>query len=211
MKKRVIIFGNGRLNKGLLKHITSDDYIIGVDRAAYWLITRGIVPHMAIGDFDSATAIERQVIKKSVKKFKTFPPDKNWTDMELAVNQAVRLSPDEVVIFGGSGTRLDHTMATWHVLDSLLKKNITHSLTDETNSIRLLGKGRTIFVPRGYRYISVLPFTRTVVLELQGFKYNVPKMKLVQGSTRGISNEIAGREAAIRIYSGKAWVVESND
>ncbi|MBI4058148.1 thiamine diphosphokinase, partial [Candidatus Gottesmanbacteria bacterium] len=53
--ERIVIFGNGRLLVYYVRQIRKSDYIIGVDRAAYWLITHGVVPNVAIGDFDSVS------------------------------------------------------------------------------------------------------------------------------------------------------------
>jgi thiamine pyrophosphokinase len=209
---RVVIFGNGKLSEKFLQEIHEGDYVIGVDRAAYWLIRQGRVPDMAIGDFDSVTKEEFRQIKKSVKHIQRFSPKKDASDMELAVSRAIERKPSEILILGGTGSRMDHTMATWQLLDMVLKAKIPHSLVNETNRIQLLGKGCTMLISReDYRYISILPYTNKISLTLSGFRYNLPKTTLVRGTTRGISNEIAGRKAEVTIYSGKAWVVESND
>ncbi|OGG34835.1 MAG: thiamine diphosphokinase [Candidatus Nealsonbacteria bacterium RIFOXYC1_FULL_40_7] len=197
---RTVIFGNGTLKKDFLKILRPDDYIIGVDRAAYWLLKNNIIPDLAIGDFDSTSPYELKRIKERVKTIKIYPKNKNFTDMELAIRQA----KGEVYIFGGSGTRLDHTMATLFTIT-------TQICIDETNRTRKISKGRTILKPGGYRYVSILPITSSIVISLSKFKYNLTKTKILRGSTRGISNEFAGRQAVIRLFTGKAWVIESRD
>ncbi len=197
---RTVIFGNGTLHTNFLKILRPDDFIIGVDRAAYWLLTHNIIPDLAIGDFDSVSSEELKIIQTSAKTVKQYPADKDQTDMELAI----RYARGETLIFGGSGTRLDHTMA---VLSALK----TQIFIDETNRIRKLSKGRTILKPGGYRYISILPITSSIVISLSKFKYNLTKTKILRGSTRGISNEFAGRQAVIHLFTGKAWVIESRD
>ena len=120
--------------------------------------------------------------------------------MELALKHA----KGETYIFGGSGTRLDHTLATLLALK-------TQIFVDETNRIRKISKGRTILKPGGYRYVSIIPITSSIILSLSGFVYNLTKTKIFRSSTRGVSNEISGRQAVIDLFAGKAWVVESND
>ncbi len=211
MKKRIIIFGNGRLSKKFLTYIQPGDYIIGVDRAAYWLIAHGVVPDMAIGDFDSTSQDEWKKIKKIVSTIKQFTSKKDWTDMELAVSHAVELAPQEVMIFGGTGTRLDHSLASLELLDKLLKAKVRHVLIDETNRVRIIGRGRTILKRGEHRYVSIFPYTTSVMLTLNGFRYNVQKSTMFRGVTIGVSNEIVGADATIEIFSGKTWVIESND
>lgn len=200
MKKRTLVFGNGRLHKKYLKEIQPGDYIIGVDRAAYWLIESGVTPQLAIGDFDSITKKEFLTIKKSVTTVKKFSPNKNWTDMELALKN-IR---GETLIFGWSGSRFDHTLAALY-----LAKN--HMLIDKTNRVREIFRGRTILKPSAYRYVSVIPVTAKIVLRLKDFKYSLPKTTIRRGSTRTISNEFIGKPGIIELFAGTAWVIESND
>ncbi len=197
---RTLIFGNGKLHKQFLREIRTGDYIIGVDRAAFWLLTQHITPDVAVGDFDSVTQKEFSLIKKSIKTIKQYPSEKNATDMELAL----RVARGETLIFGWSGTRLDHTVATLHMMKH-------HVLIDESNRIRLIGCGKTVIEKASYRYISLLPYTKSITVSLTGFRYNLNRKILPQGSSLGVSNEIAGTEGVIHMVSGKAWVIESND
>jgi thiamine pyrophosphokinase len=211
MNKRIVIVGNGTLSKQYMTLIKPEDYVIGVDRAAYWLIREGRIPDIAIGDFDSVTKEEFKHIKESVTSVQQFSKDKDWTDMELAFAHAIKKKPTEVLIFGGSGSRMDHTMATWHLLYALLAAKIPHALLDETNRIRLIGRGKTVIERASYRYISILPYTKSIMLSLSGFRYNLVCKTLKQGTTLGVSNEMQKAQGTIHIFSGKAWVIESND
>lgn len=211
MNKRVIIFGNGKLSTKFLRLIKPGDYIVGVDRAAYWLLQQGRTPDVAIGDFDSTTQKEFTILQKKVKHVKKFSSEKDWTDMELAIVHAIKQKPAEVVIAGGIGSRLDHSIATWHLLGALLAAQIPHTLVNETNRVRLVGRGRTMLQRGEHKYVSILSFTNFISLKLSGFRYEVPKTKLIRGTTRGVSNEIVKGQAVIEIFAGKAWVIESND
>lgn len=202
--KRILIFGNGKLHNKFLQEIHGGDYVIGVDRAAYWLLMHDIRPNTAIGDFDSITKEELNFIKKHIAIIKQYHPEKNRTDMELAIEYASGLAPAEVFIFGATGTRLDHMLATLHLLDK-------HILIDNKNRVRLIGRGKTIIERSSYRYISILPYTKSIMLSLTGFRYNLVCKTLKQGTTLGVSNEIIGKKASIEIFSGKALVIESND
>jgi thiamine pyrophosphokinase len=131
--------------------------------------------------------------------------------MELAIQHAIRKRPMEVVVLGGTGSRLDHTIATLQLLDLLLTAKIPHVLMNETNKIRLIGRGKTVIEKASYRYLSILPYTKNIIFSLNGFRYDLVRKTLQQGITRGVSNEIQKAQGVIRIFSGKAWVVESND
>lgn len=211
MNKKILIFGGGKLSRVFLKDIGKNDFIIGVDRGAYWLIQNNIIPDLALGDFDSVTKKELSIIQKKSTEVRSFPKEKNWTDMELAIKEAIQMSPREVIIYGGIGSRLDHTFGTFHLLDILLEAGVAHALKNERNLISLIGIGRTILVKGGEKYVSILPHSQKISVSLEGFLYNLSKTDVYQGSTMGISNEIIGQSAVIKIFSGKAWVIRSRD
>ena len=211
MIKKIVIVGSGRLSEVFLKDIKEGDHTIGVDRGAAWLLSHNVKPDAAIGDFDSVTKKELARIKKLVKHVEFHPTDKDFTDMELAVTYAIKRKPKEVVIYGGIGTRADHVMGTLYLLEHFLNAGIAARIVDETNDITLISGRRTIKKGKGYRYVSMLPYTNSVTVTLERLRYNVARLTLVRGATRGISNELTGRKATIRLFTGKAWVIESND
>lgn len=202
--KRVVIFGNGNLDALFLRELSKGDYVIGVDRAAYWLLSHGITPDLAIGDFDSATPREMSSIAKAIRLVKKYKPEKDQTDMELAVAFAEKLKPAEVIIYGATGTRVDHLLATLHLL-----KN--HIIVDKNNRIRVIGRGKTIIKRASYKYLSVIPYTKSISLSLAGFKYNLARKTIRLGTTLGVSNEIIRDTGEITVHAGRAWVIESND
>ncbi len=197
---RTLIFGNGFLHPQFLRDIREGDCIIGVDRAAYWLLSQSITPDIAIGDFDSVRIEELKLIKKSIRSVKQYPSKKDKTDMELALSYA----RGQTFIYGWSGTRLDHTFATLHMMKH-------HILIDDHNRIRLIGRGKTVVEKASYRYVSILPYTKSITLSLTGFTYNLDRKILTKGSSLGVSNELVGKQGVIQLFSGKAWVIESND
>lgn len=210
MKKRIAIVGSGTLSEQFLKAIRKNDFIIGVDRGAAWLLDHGITPQVAIGDFDSVTKKELAQIKKSIQTVKLYPADKDFTDMELAVQYALKEKPGEVVIYGGSGTRADHTLGTFHLLEHFLNAGIAGRLIDEHNEVRLVA-GMQKMQKGSFQYISVLPFSESATISLTGFLYEVSRLPLKRGQTRGISNEFAKSKGIIDVHEGIVWVIQSRD
>lgn len=212
MKKRIIIVANGKLWKGIAEAIQKQDFVIGVDRAAYWLISQGIVPDMAIGDFDSCNNNELEEIQKQVKQVKKYSPQKDFTDTELAMLEAFKRNPKEIVIYGGVGSRLDHTLASLALLERCDTHGIPAVFRDETNEVVIVHRGRTILGQKeGMRYISILPYTQSIQITLSGFSYDVLRKTILRGQTIGISNEFVGVRGTITIHRGKALVIQSRD
>jgi len=207
----IAIVANGILHRSYLTKIRKAKFIIGVDYGALWLIKHHIVPDCALGDFDSVTKRELALLKKTVPKVKTFPSKKSATDIELAVNYAIRLRPEEVLILGGIGTRLDHTLAAVNLLGKLLAAGIRGRILDERNEILLVDGRYRVSKTEPYRYISLLPYTQQTIVSLSGFAYPLSRGRLLRGTSRGISNEIIAETATIEVHEGLALVIKSRD
>ena len=88
------------------------DLFIGVDRGSLFLIEQGICPDLAVGDFDSVSEKELALICSQSKEVLQAQPEKDDTDLELAVKAVFARYPQaQVTIFGAFGGRLDHTLA----------------------------------------------------------------------------------------------------
>ena len=209
-KKTILIVGGGSLSEQFLPEIRKADFIIGVDHGAAWLIAHGITPNIAIGDFDSVTKEELAHIQQSVKIVMVHPAEKDFTDMELAVAEAVKLKPKSAVIYGGIGTRLDHTLGTFQLLEHFLQAGIAARLVDDHNDICLVS-GKQIMRKGVFRYISVLPFSQSATVSLRGFLYEASHLQLTRGMTRGISNEFVGKSGTVNVHEGIVWVIQSRD
>ncbi|MBI4062618.1 thiamine diphosphokinase [Candidatus Gottesmanbacteria bacterium] len=208
----IALVANGYLDEYLLPDIGSADFVIGVDRGAYWLLRHGVMPHIAIGDFDSVTKKELQIIKKKIRRVieqKSHPKYK--IDLELAVGYALKRKPTEVVIYGGIGSRADHTMVAVNLLEKLLQKNIEAKIRDSHNEVFLFDSRRTILRSRQYKYLSLLPYSSKAVVTLRGVLYPVAKHTFHRNSSLGVSNEIVGKSAEIIVHSGIVLVIQSRD
>jgi len=204
----IAIIGGGKLSKQFLTEIIKSNYIIGVDRGAYWLIANSVIPNIAIGDFDSVTPNEFCLIKEKAKRVKEYPKKKNFTDMELAAQHAISLHPKEVVMYGAIGRRLDHTIGNIQLLERFHELG---AIRDGNNEVRVVSGHRTMRKESRYRYVSVLPISETIEVSLMGFLYDVSRALIRRGQTLGISNEIRIKKATIEVHQGKALVIRSRD
>src|SRR5699024_8184548 len=83
---------------------------IGVDRGAYVIKQNQLPLTYALGDFDSITDEMYDDIIQTSQKIKKYRPEKNESDLELAVELALTMKPDLIYIFGATGGRLDHAL-----------------------------------------------------------------------------------------------------
>lgn len=199
-----------------LHHYDVSDCIwVGVDRGVFTLLSMGIKPIYAFGDFDSVSKEELEIVEGEIHHLHKFAPEKDETDLELALKWAMTQSAEKINIFGATGGRLDHFFANVQLLSQAFSamRNSEISIIDHKNIIFLKGSG-TYTLPKldNKKYISFLPFTSTVEqLSLQGFKYSLIDRNISIGSTLCISNELISNYGTYSFSNGILIVVRSQD
>lgn len=188
---------------------------VGIDRGVFYLLNAGIKPAMAFGDFDSVTVEELAEIEKEVSDLKKFIPEKDETDMELALNWAIEQQPESILIFGATGGRLDHLMANIQLLLKPLQQgiNIPTEIIDTKNILYVKKPGNyTVNKLDDIKYISFLPATPSVSgMTLENFKYPLKDCHIPMGSTLCISNELIRGHGTFSFSEGILIVVRSKD
>lgn len=209
---RVLIFSGGNLGAWALSMIQKDDYIIGVDRGAYFLYSNGIEINTAIGDFDSVTDKEKKLIfSKALNIISCDPYDKNETDTEMAFNYALSKQPNEIVLLGVLGSRFDHSLANIQLLYRGLQAGIVSRIIDQTNEIQLVSRELVVH-NNMFTNISLIPLTFEVKgITLEGFQYPLHNATLRIGDSLGISNILKNDTGKISLTSGILQVIKSND
>ncbi|WP_434750770.1 thiamine diphosphokinase [Paenibacillus amylolyticus] len=210
--KRIVIFTGGQLAKEFLQEIKPDDVIIAADRGALYLIQHGIKPHIAVGDFDSITDDEREIVSSNSMEFVACDPiHKDLTDTEMAFETALDHEPTHILIFGATGTRMDHTLANVHILVRAMQHHISCALQDEHNYMTLTTSS-CIVEQRGYTYVSLLPLTHEVTgISLEGFMYPLDQATIRMGQSLGISNKLLHESGTVTIDSGLLLIIQSKD
>ena len=208
-RQRAVIFAAGQLYAEYLRTLKKNDLVIGVDRAALWLIKHGLVPHYAVGDFDSVTSTELEEIKLRVKNLLEYPREKDATGLELALDLVLKINPQDVLIYGAIGGRLDQSIGSVFLLEKLLKHGIKAEIADRNNSLRLIKERTSVERKYKFKYLSVLPFSSTAVVSVAGCRYNLLRKKLNRRASLGISNEIVGKTAEVAVHQGLVLLIQS--
>ncbi|MFC4597931.1 thiamine diphosphokinase [Cohnella hongkongensis] len=211
--ERALIFAGGRLGRWALDLPAPGDYLIGADRGAEFLVRHGLKPDLALGDFDSVTADEKSRIARQAKQMLDCDPyDKDWTDTELALREALDRGYTRIVATGALGTRFDHTLGNVHLLRQAHERGAALTLVDEHNEIRLCAGRLRLEASEPYPYVSLLPLTLEVTgVTLSGFRYPLSNATLKLGWSLGISNVLEEEHGTIDIADGLLLVIRSRD
>lgn len=211
--RRAVIFTGGNLGAWALRDIRPGDCLIGADSGADFLVRSGYAPDLAIGDFDSVGPDELLRIRNAAQEtIAVDPVDKDWTDTELALREAVARGHRDIRILGGLGSRFDHSLANVHLLRQAWDERCRAVLADAHNEIRLCGGECRLEADPRYPYVSLLPLTPVVQgVTLRGFRYPLNEATLTLGWSVGVSNVLDEPEGSITLAEGLLLVIRSRD
>ena len=181
--------------------LTESDLVIAADGGYDHLLQIGLRADVVIGDFDSVTSSE--IWEDTVCEKLTYPPEKDDTDMMLAIKLGLSRGFGQFNIYGGLGGRLDHTVANIQALSFLAEhsaQGILHhpdyELTVIKNSSFTVAKDKT-------GCISVFSLSDTSEnVTIKGLEYELEGATLTNSFPLGVSNAATGKKGIISVERG---------
>jgi thiamine pyrophosphokinase len=180
----------------------------GVDHAA----ALGLTVTEAVGDFDSVTPAGLRAAEARGAAVDRHPAAKDETDLELALDRALALGADRVIVVGGHGGRTDHFLANALLLTAERYATVALEARFGPAVVHVLRGGPTAAVS-----LLGLPGDLVSLLAVDGpaagvtttgLAYPLDDGTLHPGRTRGVSNELTGTEATVRLQAGLLLVVQ---
>ncbi len=201
MNRRAWIVGAGDFAPALFAP-EPDDYVIAADGGLRYLQACGVAPQLIVGDFDSLGYVPQGA------RIVRHPPVKDQTDMDLAANEAVRAGCGELMLFGGTGGRLAHTLANLQLLAGLESRGVHAYLIEEATTTTALQNGTLSFSEKSEGFLSVFAHGAAAQgVTLRGLKYPLADAELTPDFPLGVSNEFTGVPAAVTVKKGTVLVL----
>ncbi|NLD50012.1 MAG: thiamine diphosphokinase [Clostridiaceae bacterium] len=193
------------------KYFEDAKFVVCADGGASHLKKFGIKPDILLGDFDSINQEDLDYYKALNVEVLKYGFDKDFTDTEIAVDIVIERGFDNIVIIGGTGTRLDHSLANIFLLKKIMDKGIKGRIVNEQNEIFIASGNIRLEREEGFK-ITLLPLTQKVTgITTKGLLYPLKDDCLVMGEGRGVSNEFADSYAEVSTKSGILMVIKSKD
>jgi len=208
--QKACIFCNGELKNSVrVKRAASNcDLLIAADGGARHLAGLGLQPGIIIGDMDSI-ANDMWKDKSGIVRI-PYSPDKDMSDVELAVEYALEQGCQEIILVAAVGGRLDHTLGNVALVASypgriaILDGVSTLVAVDKSEKCILHGQVGTP--------VSLIPYgSGPFTVRTKGLKYSLGDESL-HSATHGLSNELSLTEACVCVSNGILLVhIENED
>lgn len=176
--------------------------VYAVDAGFAHLAAIDRAPDLAIGDFDSLGYVPR------ARRVVRHPAKKDKSDLELALERACARHADEVWVYGALGGRLDHTVANLQILARFAEGGMDVTAIGAATAMRVLVGPDAFDIPTsGPGTVSVFAATDVArgVIE-RGMEYSFNDELITNRTSRGLSNELQGRAAAVAVEEGTLYV-----
>lgn len=219
--KKILIITGGTIQNFFVKKLSEQhfDCIMAVDGGLKTAHELNLKIDYLIGDFDTVSPDLLSLYEKQSTGqgghiiIRRFRPEKDATDTQIAMEEAVNLRPESIFIAGATGKRMDHTLGNIHILKKALDSAIPAYLLDEHNKIYMASKSFELQKEDLYgKYVSLIPFTEQVLgVTLKGFKYPLHDYTLRIGDSIGISNQMIEEKGKVILDKGILLVLETKD
>lgn len=179
------------------------DLLICADGGADAALAAGLRPSLLVGDMDSISAESLSTLRDAGVRCIQHPTAKDETDLELAITLALEHGPQRMTIAGAiGGSRLDHTAGNLLLLALPTLRGVDVRLVGAASEALAVWDRREIAGSPG-DYVSLLPLTpRVEGVRTEGLRYALHGETLLQGYTRGVSNELLAERAVVEVQGG---------
>jgi thiamine pyrophosphokinase len=185
--------------------------VLAADGGARLAAPLGLRIDRWVGDGDSTPPELLAALERDGAAVRRVPSDKDETDTELAVLEAVDGGVKDITILGAlGGRRPDHALANVALLAHPALRGLDVRILDGRSRTHLLeGPGsRSLTGPAG-GLLSLLPLDDGVEgVTTHDLRFALADEPLPLGPPRGLSNVRSGPAASVTIRSGRLLVIE---
>lgn len=210
----ILLVAGGSPDKWPQFEVETFDYLVGIDRGSLYIVECDWTLDLAVGDFDSLTYEEQQLIQKAAKELVQAKAEKDDTDTQLALALTVEKFPEAcITIIGATGGRLDHFLANlWLPFEPRFQKFIRQiNIKDHQNSIVYYLPGEYVVKKEARMdYLAYCCLTPVKNLTLTESKYTLEHADAAV-PTSYASNEFVGDTAEFSFDTGMIAVIQSRD
>ncbi|MEX1262650.1 MAG: thiamine diphosphokinase [Actinomycetota bacterium] len=205
MRSAFIFCGGGPSRVSL--DVPDDAFVLAADVGLAEANRLGVGVDLLVGDLDSVNAADLEAFESAGGEVRRHPEDKDATDLDLAIMEAIAAGMERVVVVGGDGGRLDHLIGNALVLTSPRYARV------EIDAV--FGAAR-LHVARGRRELAGVADELVSLFALcgsaggvttDGLRWPLENAVLEPGSSLGISNRFLGERASIEVSDGVVLAV----
>ncbi|MDQ3210054.1 MAG: thiamine diphosphokinase [Actinomycetota bacterium] len=209
MRSAFIFCGGGASRFPL--EVPDDALVVAADVGLAEANRLGVRVDLLVGDLDSVSAADFQAFEDSGGEVHRHPEDKDATDLDLAIGEAIAAGVQRVVVVGGDGGRLDHLIGNALVLTADRHAAVEIDAVFGAARVHVV-RGRREIAGASNELISLFAVGEPARgVRTEGLRWALDGAELEPGSSLGVSNRFLGERAVIEVADGVVLVVRPDD
>jgi thiamine pyrophosphokinase len=202
MARRVLVVTDGGPTSPDPDALAHPAAVIAADGGVAEALRLGLPVDVVVGDLDSAAPEHVRTVEAAGGRVRRHPTDKDATDLELALDEAMALGADEVLVLGGALGRLDHLLGNLLVLASERFAGMQVDGYLGAAAVHVI-RGRRRLLGAPGELVSLLPVGGVARdVRTRGLRWALLGEDLTPGTTRGLSNRFVAPIAEVELASG---------
>jgi thiamine pyrophosphokinase len=203
--RNVVVVAGGERAFAAPRHLRPDALVIAADSGVDHAHAIGLHVDVAIGDFDSVSAAGLARAEAEGARIERHPEAKDKTDLELALDEALRVEATDIVVLGIGGGRLDHLLANLLLLASPKYAGCAITALDGPVRVHVIQAGRPATGLPGEtgELLTLVPVGGAASgVTTTGLRYPLRSEPLPAGTSRGVSNVVESPSASVCLEAG---------
>ena len=204
-QRSVVVVAGGERASRAPADVAPDALVIAADSGVDHAYAIGLRVDVAIGDFDSISTGGMARAEEEGVRIERHPAAKDKTDLELALDEAIRIGATDIVVLGVGGGRLDHLLANLLLMASPRFSECRLTAFDGSVRVHVVhgGSPPTPLPGAVGELLTLLPVGGAATgIVTQGLRYPLRGESLSPGTSRGVSNVIASGPVTVRLDDG---------
>jgi thiamine pyrophosphokinase len=206
MRPRVVVVlaGGDPVDPDTAPALPPDALVIAADSGVDQAARLGWRVDVAVGDFDSADPDRLAAAAAAGARVERHKPDKDATDLALALDAAVAAGGDRILVVGGHGGRLDHQLANLLLLAAPAYANAAIDASMGPAHVHVVHAGRPRRFPGRPGELVTLVAVGGPADDIwtEGLAWPLRGDTLLPGESRGVSNVLVDEKAEVRLGGG---------
>ena len=201
--KSVLLVANGEAQSNLDKLICNHDFVIAVDGGLHHLLSLGLYPDLLIGDLDSISEDELKTCQDQQVEILRYKPEKDESDLELALREANKRNFGKFTIACATGGRLAHAFSYIALLFHPSLEGSEVSIQGEKPRVFVVDSEIALGAAPGDIF-SLFPWGEPALgVNTVGLAYPLTYETLLPYETRGLSNVCLANQASVSLQQGQ--------
>ena len=208
--EKILILANGEWSApDRLQALLDDaDFVIAADGGWARAVEHGVPVDEVVGDLDSMAASDRDaLLAAATPVVHAYSREKDATDLDLAIDHALRRKPAQITLYGALGARIDHAIANLHLLEKGIAARVPILLANGRETAQYVADEIEFVDARPGDRVSLIPISEEAKASTEGLRYPLDGERLLRAASRGVSNVVVSLPARVRVGKGVLLVV----